>query len=131
MDEKGSLVVFVTTARMAIPVKNAKISIFKPKTKELLGFRTSNAEGLSEPFELETPDVELSLNPQDGGNVADIPFATLDVQIVHPMYQSILIEDVQVFSGRKSIQNVDLIPLAEYAGSDERTATYPITPQPL
>ncbi|MBO5408519.1 MAG: hypothetical protein J6A61_03845 [Clostridia bacterium] len=131
MPEKGSLVVFVTTARMAIPIKNAKISIFKPKTKELLGFRTSDAQGLSEPFETETPDVGLSLTPQNGENPSDVPFSVFDVQIDHPMYQSILIEDVQVFSGRKSIQNADLIPLSEYANPQESTVTYPITPQLL
>ena len=131
MPEKGSLVVFVTTARMAIPVKNAKISIFKPKTKQLLAFRSSDAQGLSEPFETQTPDISLSLTPQNGENPSEVPFSLFDVQIDHPMYQSILIEDVQVFSGRKSIQNADLIPLSEYSAPADSSVTYPITPQQL
>ncbi len=131
MAEKGSLVVYVTTARSAIPVGNARISIFRPDTKQLLGFRSTNAEGFTVAFETETPDIGLSLTPQNQDNAYEVPFAVFDVQVDHPQYQSVLIEDVQVFSDRKSIQNVDLIPLAEYANPQDSTSTFPIPPQSL
>lgn len=131
MSQNGSLIVVVTTARMAIPIKDAYVSIFKPKSKKLLGFRTTNAEGKTAVFETETPDEALSLSPQNGENTYESPFAVFDVQIVHPMYQSILIEDVQVFSGQTSIQNADLIPLSEYANPKDSTSIFPISPQAL
>lgn len=131
MAEKGSLIVFVTTARSAIPIKNAFVSVFEPNSKKLLGFRRSNSEGLTSTFEFETPDMSLSLTPQNGDIPYQAPFRVIDVQIDHPMYRSVLIQDVQVFSGRESIQNVDLIPLAEYATPGEQTQTFPVSPQNL
>lgn len=131
MAEKGSLVVFVTTARSAIPVQDARVSIFKPDTKQLLGFRRTNAEGIASRFETTTPNIDLSLTPQNPDNAYETPFAIFDVQVDHPKYQSVLIEDVQVFSDRESIQNVDLIPLAEYADENNLTETFPIPPQSL
>lgn len=131
MAEKGLLTVFVTTARMAIPIKNAAVSFFEADSKKLLGFRRSNEEGKTQVFEIETPDTGLSLSPQNGNEVKNEPFRVLDVQVNHPMYQSILIEDVQIFPGRESIQNADLIPLSEYANAKDNTEIFPITPQNL
>ena len=131
MAEKGSLIVFVTTARMAIPIKNAGVSVFEVNSKKLLGFRRSNEEGKTDVFEIETPDTDLSLSPQNSENVREEPFRVVDVQIDHPMYQSILIEDVQIFPGRESIQNADLIPLSEYENPQDSTSTFPIPPQNL
>lgn len=131
MAEKGSLIVFVTTARMAIPIKNAGVSVFEVYSKKLLGFRRSNEEGKTEIFEIQTPDTDLSLSPQNGETERTEPFRVVDVQVDHPMYQSILIEDVQIFPGRESIQNADLIPLSEYANPNNNTQTFPIPPQSL
>lgn len=127
MAEKGSLIVWVTTARNAIPVKNASVSVFEPNSKRLLGFRRSGNEGVTSAFEIETPNMDLSLTPQDGVT----PFRVVDVQVDHPMYRSILVKDVQIFADRQSIQNADLVPLAEYSNPDDQTAVYPIEPQNL
>ncbi len=131
MAQKGSLIIFVTTARMAIPVKNAGVSIFEAGSKKLLGFRRSNEEGKTEVFEIETPDIEESLSPQGNDNAIGNPFRVVDVQVDHPMYQSILNEDVQIFPGRESIQNADLIPLSEYPTQSNQTEIFPTPPQNL
>ena len=131
MAQKGSLIICVTTARMAIPIKNAGVSIFEVGSKNLLGFRRSNEEGKTEVFEIETPDIGESLSPQGNGNSVGDPFRVVDVQVDHPMYQSILIENVQIFPDRESIQNADLIPLSEYPTESSRTEVFPIPPQNL
>lgn len=130
MAQKGTLIVFVTTARMAIPIKNASVSIFETGSKNLLGFRRSNEEGKTEVFEIETPDTNESLSPQENESTKK-PFRVVDVQVDHPMYQSILIEDVQIFPDRESIQNADLIPLSEYPSESSQTEVFPISPQNL
>lgn len=131
MAEKGSLVLFVYTARMAIPIKHAYISIWKPKTKELLGFRVTNEQGQTALFEMPTPDIGLSLSPQSEDAPYQTPFTLLDVQVDHAAYQSVRIENVQLFPGRESVQMVNLIPLGENANQAERTVNYPISFQAL
>lgn len=131
MAEKGSLVVFVTTARMAIPVRDARVSVYDPETRQLLGFRTTNNEGLTEIFELETPDITLSQSPQNGEESPATPFRVCNVQVNHPQYYSVLIEDVQIFSNRKSIQNVELIPIEEFGTAKNNSSEFLVTPQNL
>ena len=129
MPEKGTLIVFVYTARMAIPIKNARVSLLDSKTQNLIGFRSTNEEGLTTAFELETPDSSLSLSPREVGE--DEPFSVVDILITHPMYQKILVKDVQIFPNRESIQNVNMIPLDEFQNPKTAETIYPIPPQNL
>ena len=127
--EKGTLIVFVYTAGMAIPIKNARVSLLDSKTQDLIGFRSTNEEGLTTAFELETPDTDLSLSPEEAGN--SVPFSVVDILITHPMYQKILVKSVQIFPNRESIQNVNMIPLDEFQNPKTTEIIYPITPQNL
>lgn len=129
MAEKGTLIVFVYTARMAIPIKNARVSLLDNKTQNLIGFRTTNEEGLTSIFELDTPDTNLSLSPGEAGDSA--PFSVVDILITHPMYQRILVKDVQIFPNRESIQNVNMIPLDEFEKPKTTESVYSIPPQSL
>ncbi len=129
MAEKGTLIVFVYTAGMAIPIKNARVSLLDSKTQDLIGFRSTNEEGLTTVFELETPDTDLSLSPEEAGYAA--PFSVVDILITHPMYQKILVKNVQIFPNRESIQNVNMIPLDEFQNPKTTETIYPITPQNL
>lgn len=129
MAEKGTLIVFVYTARMAIPIKNARVSLLESDTQNLIGFRSTNEEGLTTAFELDTPDTDLSLSPGESGDNA--PFSVVDILITHPMYQNILVKNVQIFPNRESIQNVNMLPLDEFQNPKTAETVYPITPQNL
>lgn len=129
MDEKGTLIVFVYTARMAIPIKNARVSLLNSETQDLIGFRSTNEEGLTEAFMVETPNTDLSLSPGEAGD--NSPFSAVDILITHPMYQKILVKGVQVFPNRESIQNVNMIPLDEFQNPKTTETIYPIPPQDL
>ena len=125
MAEKGTLIVFVYTARMAIPIKNAKVSVLDTKTNDLIGFRSTNEEGLTSVFEFDAPDTNLSLSPGEAGD--SVPFSVVDILITHP----ILVKDVQIFPNRESIQNVNMIPLDEFDNPKTAETIYPIPPQSL
>ena len=129
MAEKGTLVVFVYTARMAIPIKNARVSVLESATQNLIGFRSTNEEGLTTVFEFDTPNTDLSLSPGETGD--NSPFSVVDILITHPMYQKILIKNVQIFPNRESIQNVNMIPLDEFQNPKTTESVYPIPPQDL
>ena len=129
MPEKGTLIVFVYTARMAIPIKNARVSLLESSSQNLIGFRLTNEEGLTSAFELDTPNTNLSLSPAEAGDEA--PFSVVDILITHPMYQNILVKNVQIFPNRESIQNVNMLPLDEFQNPKTPETIYPITPQNL
>ena len=50
-----------------------------------------------------------------------------------PLYHTVLIKNVQVFAGRESLQQVEMIPVAEHADFEEqyRVIIYDVTPQDL
>ena len=109
--------------------KNARVSLLESGTQNLIGFRSTNEEGLTAVFELETPDIDLSLSPGNAGEGE--PFSVVDILITHPMYQKILVKNVQIFPNRESIQNVNMIPLDEFQNSKTTETVYPISPQNL
>lgn len=124
----GYVIVNVYTSRSQIPIKNAFVSVTtgtSPNTN-LLGFRTTDENGASGIISIETPSLELSLTPTDVK-----PFTSFDIRVSHPLYYTMIINDVQVFANTKTIQNVELIPLTENSEPQNRTITNTIPQQNL
>ena len=129
MDSTGKLIVSTYLANDAIPIDKSFITVTKsdenPPT--LLGVRLTDKSGKTNAIEIDTPDVEYSLSP---GN-ENIPFTSVDVRVDHPETYTVIVKNVQVFSGQTSISNVMLLPLPENPSPDERQKIYIITPQNL
>lgn len=150
MAGKGTLVVQLYTARRAIPIMGAAVTVSKKvdEDTELIAFRSTNQNGITEPIEIVTPDISESLSPggQPAGNgnvqggMSDAeeagsggtgqPFTVVDIQIDHPQYYSVLIENAQIFPDQESRQRLQLIPLPQFmSGSDNIIIN--VTPQNL
>lgn len=127
MAEKGSLIAQVYTARKAIPVEGVAVTITSDdiENPEIIAYRTTDFNGRTEPVELETPDIDMSLAPSD-----QKAFATCNIQLFHPNYYSVLVEHVQVFPSTESIQQMEMVPLEELAPK-EKTRIFEIIPQDL
>ena len=76
------------------------------------------------PTVIETPDAWESQSPGQ-----EAPFSLCDVWVECPGYQLLLVQNVQIFSGVTSIQDLPLIPLAETTGRP--ASRVDITPQNL
>ena len=76
------------------------------------------------PTVIETPDAWESQSPGQ-----EAPFSLCDVWVECPGYQLLLVQNVQIFSGVTSIQDLPLIPLAEATGRP--ASRVDITPQNL
>ncbi len=115
MASEGSIVARVTLAGDTIPVKDAVVTATTDNgtTKELLGVRRTDENGKTTPIIVSTPDIELSLAPED----TQKPYASVDIRVDHPAAYTVIIKNVQVFADNRSIINVSLIPLAD--GADE------------
>lgn len=126
--EKGTLIAQVYTARTAIPIEDVAVTVMEDRTdeKRLIAYRVTDRDGRTQPVEIETPDIVLSQFPSE-----ETPFATCNVQLDHPLYESVLVEHVQVFAETESIQPMEMIPLVEHSPKDEEFRVFEITPQNL
>ena len=113
----GYIVTNVYTSRAQIPLRGAQVSITSGTgtNSQLLGFRTTDESGQTEPVSINTPNLELSLSPSK-----IVPFAICDIKISHPSYYTLTITNVQIFANTQTIQNVELIPLVENSLPEDR-----------
>lgn len=123
---KGFFVAQVVTSRGAIPVEGASVSILPGGKSELIAFRVTDGDGKTSPVTLEAPPQDLANSPSDA-----TPFAAYDLRIEHPLYVSLFVRDAQVFAGRTSLQEVEMIPLSKYVAPDSRSTTITVPPQEL
>lgn len=126
MPTSGSLIVRVFVSRAQLPIPGATVIVYTNGSNgqhNLLAIRHTNESGIAGPIELAT-NGSLGLTPD-----APIPFTNYQLVVEHPNYQLALFEDLQVFPGVETIQDVPLIPLSVPEGSDSNTTT--VTPQQL
>jgi hypothetical protein len=99
--EKGELVVRVYTDTIAIPMKGAVVHIYGPSTNIIL---TTDAIGSTIVIDVDAPDVAYSLTPQ----YEVLPFSLYTIEVSKEGYANTIIQDVEVYSGVQSIQEVYL-----------------------
>ncbi len=123
----GTLLTRVYTSRGQLPIENAAVSIIqhgKDGAGHLINVQTSDESGNTQPTTLETPALQNSLSSGQ-----DSPFSLCDVWAEHPGYQLLLVQNIQIFPGITSIQDLPMIPLAETLGNPADRVD--ITPQNL
>lgn len=112
----GFLVVEATTANGALPVENAKVSVYKyspsveGKGGGLLYSVLTDQDGKTIQLALDTKSKDLSMSP---GNKN--PFSVYNIVVEKEGYYDSSYINAPVFQGITSVQPVDLIPLLEYA----------------
>lgn len=111
MNQTGYLIVNVSTARGAIPLAGATVTVLyeEPDNTSVFTVMTTDTAGKTDRTALPAPDRALSESP---GNSK--PYATYTLQVDKEGYYSVTNTGVPVFSGVTSIQPVEMLPLAEY-----------------
>ncbi len=107
----------------AVPLQNVAVTVRSTDGK-LMAFRRTDANGFTDTIDLEAPPQELSLSP---GN--EQPYSAYNVLVDCPGYYGVIINGVQVFSGRTTWQQVELLPLPEFSQAEIKSIT--ITPGSL
>ena len=116
----GYLVVKVSTARGAIPLENAAVSIRgEGEDTGIFYSLTTNSDGATERVSLPAPS---RLSSETPGNVK--PFATYSIDVFKEGYLPLAFRGVPVFSSILSIQPAVMIPSPD-GTRDER---FPPTP---
>lgn len=115
--EVGYLIVSVFTARGAIPIDDALVTITyaTPGTASPHAVLSTNNSGRTPKIELPTPPRNLSLSPTDHSAVpaAPLPYALYNIEVVKEGFYTVKYVGVKIFSGITAIQNTDLVPVSE------------------
>ena len=127
MAEKGTLTFQIYSAQMALPIRNASVTVTAAgmPSPVLIAHRTTDESGLTEPITFFTPDAAVSTAPND-----DRGYALSDIRVSHPGYYDVIVQGVQVFPGTESLQQMEMIPLAADA-QNPTPRIYTVTPQNL
>ena len=125
-DDIGFLAVTVRTSNGAIPIENAKVSIYENYENGgansnghlIYSLRTNNF-GQTEKVALPTKSTSLSLEP---GNVH--PFKSYNIFVSSDGYFDSDVINVPIFQGVTSLQPINLIPVSEFANPTDDIPFY-------
>jgi len=132
MPTQGTLIVRVYTSQAQLPVEGATVVVTtqgRGGKQNLLSVQATDSSGLIQPVSIQTPGPGESTQP--GGVNGGVPFALTTVWAEHPGYAMLQMEGVQVFPGVETVQNVELVPLAEGETSLQQRGVREITAQNL
>lgn len=130
MAQTGTLNVRVYTSRAEIPVVGAAVIVASRGTDgryQLISLQETDDSGMIKPVRVDAPPAGESTSPEQ----MERPFAVVDVWVEHPGYEVMWLEQVQVFAGQQTQQQVELNPLVSGESWTERTDVRPIPPQNL
>jgi hypothetical protein len=115
----GYMIVRVTTARGAIPLEGATVTVqnydpeFEKGRGDVIAVYTTGDSGLTEKFSLPAPSGALSMSPGNGKS-----YESYILTVTKGGYYRQEYVNVPVFEGITAIQNVDMIPLPENGVTD-------------
>lgn len=115
MQATGTLSVRVFTSRAQLPLEGATVVVAQRgegSRYELLSIQNTDSSGLIRPVTIDAPPPGESTSP-GGLPGPGLPFALCDVWAEQPGYIMLHVENVQIFPGVETMQNMALIPLPE------------------
>lgn len=118
----GYMIVRVTTARGAIPLEGAIVTVhnydpeFESGRGDIIATYKTDSSGLTPRFALPAPPRELSMSPGNGKS-----YLTYNLSVTKPGYYQQYYTNVPVFEGITAIQNADMIPLPDNGQTDNFT----------
>ncbi len=125
----GYMIVRVTTARGAIPLEGAVVTVSDYNGKDdseaagsasergnVIAAYITNKSGLTERFALPAPPRALSMSPGNGKS-----YLTYNVKVDKKGYYQQNYINAPIFEGITSIQNADMIPLPDNGQTDRAT----------
>ena len=93
-----------------------------------IAMRLTNRNGTFDaPIAISVPDIAAGQTP----NTGVVPFTSVNLYGRLEDFETIEIENLQVFPGTLTVQNLELIPLSEFPDSWNRLEIFNIPPQNL
>lgn len=126
MPSTGYIQVRAYTSVAQFPLKDVAITI-TATDGTAIAMRLTDRNGQVTPIEIPVPDKADSLTPNEG----EKPFTSVNLYARLRGYEQVESENLQVFADTTTIQNLEMIPLAELPGGWDQTVVFDTPPQNL
>ena len=127
LSAKGYIQVHAYTSYAQIPLKDVAVSV-TDVSGAAIALRLTNRSGfLDSPIEIEVPDLSSGQTP----NTGVIPYAVVNLYGRIANYEAIEIENLQIFPGVTTLQNLEFIPLSELPDNWNKLEIFNTPPQNL
>ena len=95
-------------SKAILPLSNVAVTV-TASDGTAIAMRLTNRSGLITPIEIPVPEKSESQSPNPG----ERPFAVVNLYARLKGYEQIAADNVQVFAGTTTVQNLEMIPLSE------------------
>ena len=127
LSNTGYIQVHAYTSYAQIPLQDVAVSV-TDASGGAIALRLTNRNGaLDVPVAIETPDTSSGESP----NTGIIPFAVVNLYARLKDSEAIEIENLQIFPGTTTVQNLEMIPLSELPKSFNKLEVFPTPSQNL
>ena len=126
MPAKGYIQVRAYTSTAQYPLKDVAITVTAPDGTAI-AMRLTDRNGQITPIEVPVPDKAESQEPNPG----ERPFTSVNLYARVKGYEQVESENLQVFTDTTTIQNLEMVPLAELPALWDQTAIFDTPPQNL
>ena len=127
MPDTGYIQVHAYTSYALIPLKDVAVTVTDTRGSAIAMRLTNRSGQFDVPLEIETPNRSASLSPGSG----TVPFTTVNIYARLDDYEAIEAENVQVFANTVTLQNLEMIPLAEFPEKWNKAEIFNTPPQNL
>lgn len=122
----GYIQVSAYTSRARIPLENVSVMITYPDGSAI-AMRQTDRSGKIDPVPITVPDRSSSQTPDSG----IVPYTSVNIYARLENYEQIEAENVQVFAGTITNQNLEMIPLSELPEKWTKAEIFNTPPQNL
>ena len=126
MSSKGILKIKAYTSAAKYPLEDVAVTVTDENGKAL-AMALTDRNGLITPIEISVPDKGESQSP----NPPEMPYARVNLYAHARGYEQVYAENLQIFADTTTMQDLKLIPLAEYPEQFDQNALYITPPQNL
>ena len=126
MPSTGYIRVRAYQSRAELPLKDVAVAI-TATDGTAISLQLTDRSGLTAPVAVPVPDAQAGQTPDTG----EIPFTPVNIYARLKGYEQIENENVQVFPGIVTIQNLELIPLSEMPGAYDKREIFDTPAQNL
>ena len=126
MSATGYILVRAFTGRARYPLKDVAITV-TATDGTAIAMRLTDRSGLIRPIPIPVPDKAESQSP----NPPETPFALVNLYAHLRGYERVESENLQVFADTTTLQNLEMIPLAELPQNWDQIVIFDTPPQNL